>query len=297
MINKFLHSICNCSDYCLTIDDINCSPDDITITIVLTLKEKQPLFLKNLIYSTLQERQVKVDQNYSIFCVVNTLCEKQTTEPPTTETITTPTIISTPTSEVTKENNAINFAIIIGITAVTLVVFLVLVIIAIILRLQRRKQNRKQISLDTLHVKNSHQSANENMASNKHPSTSSDESGFFEGQIKWAENEIYQDHHINPPKPPLTAPVPDCKPLATKEEKPNYLYDDILDISETTQRAGASHVHHKTKHLRSRPSDITQHAQSTCNNHNVPFHSVTTSRNVTISLNTINHNHLPSSQV
>ena len=265
----------------------------------MTLKEKQPLYLKNLIYSTLQEREVKVDQN-SIFCVVNTLCEKQTTQPPTTETIIIPTIISTPTSEVTEESNATNPAITIGLTAVTILVFLILtllVITTIVLRLKRRKQKKKQISRVIVNVTNPHQSANENMASNKHPSTLSDESGYYEGhdkspshKIQWEHNEIYQ--RIIPPNPALTVPVPDCRPPATKEVNPKNNYDDILDINETW-RAGASHAHLGS----SSPDIITQHPQFACNNHNVPFHGVNTSRNVTKSLNNINHDLLPSSQV
>ena len=187
----------------------------------MTLKEKQPLFLKNLVYSNLKEGPVNVDQNYSILCVVNTLCEKQTTEPPTTATTMTPSIISNTTTETTDsntttetadKNTAINLAIIIAISAVTIVVLIILILlitIAIVLRFQRCKQKEKQISQGTFHVISLHQSANEtvtsnnhptnccqsakenvsspcqsvneNVSSNKHPSTSSDE-GYCEGE-------------------------------------------------------------------------------------------------------------------
>ena len=62
--------------------DIYCSPTDAIGTIVVMLKEKQPLHLNRLVYSTLKERQVTVivdNQNYTILCVVKTLCE----QPPT----------------------------------------------------------------------------------------------------------------------------------------------------------------------------------------------------------------------
>ena len=359
----------------------------------MTLKEKQPLFLRNLVYSTLKEGQINVDQNYSIFCVVNTLCERQTTEPPTTITMTPSNISTTVPTETKDKSNATNFAIVIAITAVTVVVLLILillVIMAIVLRFKRRKQKEKQTSLTTLHMTNPHQSANENVASNehpanifqptkenvasdknscqsgnenvasnKHPSTSSDE-GYDEGEsvsfltqhtgnpindflqngnerippvptdinpvytnkhktktsktnfvlkhhrnvpldheIQWKQNETYQDLCISTTRLPSAAPVPDFKPLVTKEVKPENYYDDVVGISETTRKAcaAASHMHHEIKHPQSKLPDMTQRPKSVHNNHNVLFHSITTSRNVAKSLNNINHNNLPSSEV
>ena len=351
----------------------------------MTLKEKRPLFLRNLVYSTLKEGQVNVDQNYSIFCVVNTLCEKQTTKPPTTTTMAPSNISTTVTTETTDKDNATNLAIVIAISAVTIVVLLILillVIMAVILRFQRRKQKKKQISRSNFHMTNPHQLANasnkhpanicmptkenvasntnftnrcltqlanENVASNKHPSFSSDE-GFGEGEsprsvsfpaphtgnpindlqndnetippiptdinplytnkhktktsktkhhrnvpldceIQWKENETYQVLRISTTKPPSAAPIPDFKSLVTKEVKPEN-YDDVVGISETTHKAAASHMQPQS----SLP-DMTKHPKSVSNNHDVLFHNITTSRNVAKSLNTINHNNLPSSQV
>ena len=182
MINKFIGSICNCSNYCLTLDDINCSPDhdQTIITIVMTLKEKQSLFLRSLVYSTLQEGQVKVDQNYSIFCVVKTLCEKP--PPPTTASPTIPTIpnnTNTTTSEVTDENNLVIAIAISAVIVITLLILVLLIIVVVMLRSHKHKQKAKQNPQTIPHVTNPVQLTSRNTASNGHSSISSNESGVF----------------------------------------------------------------------------------------------------------------------
>ena len=179
MINKFLQSICNCSDYCLSLDDINCSPDDTIITIVVTLKEKQSLFLGSLVYSTLQEGYVKVDQNYSIFCVVKTLCEKLLAS--TTASPQIPSNISITTdSQVTDENNGISLVVAVVISAgivIALLILVLLITVAIILRSRTRRQNAKLKSQTVSHMTDPAQSPDRTTTGNGHPSTSSNESG------------------------------------------------------------------------------------------------------------------------
>ena len=144
VINKFLQSLCNCSDYCMTLE-INCSPNDAITTVVVTLKEKQPLHFNKLVYSTLKETQVNVivnNQNYSILCVVKTLCEEPSTPTPTITYI----LNDTSNNEDTDKNNIIISPIGIAITVVIvmmLLVLIVLVIVAILLRLCSKKQRLK----------------------------------------------------------------------------------------------------------------------------------------------------------
>ena len=257
IINKFLQSICNCSDYCLTLDDINCSPDDTIITIVMTLKEKKSLFLRSLVYSTL-ERQVKVDQNYSIFCVVKTLCEKQF--PPIT---TSPKILdntSATTSEVPDENNGISLVIVIVISSVIVIMLLILVlliIVAIILRSRKCKQKTKQNSqTTTLRVTSPVQLTSQNITSNERPSTSSNESGFHSSSDckdsgspvsdstddPFLPNTIYYTDNPNTNLPNECVRTNPSFPTVRSTITPSSTKDNKLKTTKTANSASKHHV-------------------------------------------------------
>lgn len=206
--NKLLHSICNCSDYCITIDDINCSDNNTIATVVVTIKEKEPLFLKDRVYTTLQDRHVKVeleDKNYTVFCVVKTLCEKT---PPTPSLIpTVSTNFNNANSAITNETNVLlPTVIIITITVLVLLILILLGVLAFILRFYKCKPKNKSSTINksnsqtTLQITNplsnqsisrmeaanecpSNPQASQPMsridAANERPSTSSNDSGNF----------------------------------------------------------------------------------------------------------------------
>ena len=181
--NSFLQSICNCSDYCMALE-INCTPDDTIATIVVTLREKEPLFLKTQVYSALKG-QVQVNfnnQNYSIFCVVKTLCEESPT----------PTVSSNdtlPNSEETTDTTiSADTSVVITIIILLLILLLLIaLVIAVIIALQFCKYKQKSKALtkkvhdpqlqssSTHHSTNSLQPTSRTEAGNQHPSTSSDD--------------------------------------------------------------------------------------------------------------------------
>ena len=236
VINKFLQSVCNCSDYCLSLDDINCSPDDTIITIVMTLKEKQSLFLRSLVYSTLQEGQVEVDQNYSMFCVVKTLCEK--TSPPTVTTaspkIPNNTNITT-SSQVTNKNNATSFVIAVAISAVIVITLLILVlsiIVTITLRSRMHRQNAKLNARTVPHMTNPAQ-----LTGRTHTSTSSNESGVHSLSDSNDSGPPVGDNTANDPFPPVTndsfpAVRSTISSSSTKDKK--HMTNPVLLTSRTT---------------------------------------------------------------
>lgn len=172
----------------MTLEVINCSPDDTIATVVLTIKEKhvQPLLLSYQAYAVLKGGQVPVrfeDKNYFIFCVVNTLCEP----PPSTPTLSPYINTTVSDSEITEEDNTtipastIAIAITAGIVLMLLVLIL-LVIIVIILWLNKCKQKSQPVTKNehpqtTLHVTNPTM-ASSNEGGKEHPSVSSNESGF-----------------------------------------------------------------------------------------------------------------------
>ena len=148
-MNKFLQSICNCSDYCMTLN-FNCSLNDTTATVIITIREKQPLLLKMQVESTLREGQVQANfnkQNYSMFCV-ETLCE------PTTPTVTMdkPTTIvstnNTSSKNAKDHNNTIISAISIAIIAAIALMLLVFIVLLIITLRLRNKQKSKSAAKD-----------------------------------------------------------------------------------------------------------------------------------------------------
>ena len=125
--------------------EISCSPNDAIGTVFVTLKEKQSIHLNMLVYSTLKRRQVSVkvdNQNYTILCVVKTLCEQ-----PPTPTATIYISNNSSSEEERDENNNIIISpagIAITVAIVVMLLFLiVLVIVTIILRLCNRKQKSK----------------------------------------------------------------------------------------------------------------------------------------------------------
>ena len=182
--HKFFQSICNCSDFCITLNDIICSPDN-TVTVVVTLKEKQPLFLKNQVYTKLKDGQVEVEfegQNYTVLCVVKTLCEVPT---PPTPVITSSDVNSAATDE-TNETNVLIPIIIVVTVAIT--VFLILLMLGgVMLWVRKYKVKTKQSTTKEsnpqtiLHALNPLQqtSMTEAAAGNPRPSTSSEESGYI----------------------------------------------------------------------------------------------------------------------
>ena len=171
--------------------EISCSPNDAIGTVFVTLKEKQPLHLNRLVYSALKGRQVTVivdNQNYTILCVVKTLCE----QPPTT-TATTYITNDTRSKEDTDENNIIISPAGIAITVaivMMLLLLIVLVIVTIMLRFCNRKQKSKRSAKSKHNLEhnleaNTHTTTPAQPAGsteaviNERPSTSSNDTGFI----------------------------------------------------------------------------------------------------------------------
>ena len=128
----------------------NCSLDDAIATVVVTIREKQPLLLKMQVESTLREGQVQANfnnQNYSIF-YVETLCEPTT---PTTTMGEPTTIVSTnntSSKNVSDHNNRIISAISIAIIAAIVLMLLVFVVLLMITLRLRSKQKSKSAAKD-----------------------------------------------------------------------------------------------------------------------------------------------------
>ena len=186
MINKFFQSVCNCSDYCMTLE-ISCSPNDAIGTVFVTLKEKQSIHLNVLVYSTLKRRQVSVkvdNQNYTILCVVKTLCEQ-----PPTPTATIYISNNSSSEEDRDENNIIISSAGIAITVaivMMLLVLIVLLMVIVMLWLCKRKQKSKSAAKSEhnlqsyAHTTDPVQPAGSTEAViNEHPSTSSNDTGFI----------------------------------------------------------------------------------------------------------------------
>lgn len=161
-MNKFLQSICNCSDYCMTLK-FNCSLDDAIATVVVTIREKQPPLLKMQVESTLREREVQAsfnNQNYSIFCA-ETLCEPTT---PTT-TMDKPTMMvnvnSTNSESVTDHNNIIISAITIAIIAAIALMLLVFIVLLLIILRLCNKQKSKSASKEKINFQATYNTGSE----------------------------------------------------------------------------------------------------------------------------------------
>ena len=164
--------------------EISCSPNDAIGTIVVTLKEKQPLHLNRLVYSTLKGRQVTVivdNQNYTILCVVKTLCEQ-----PPTPTATIYISNNSSSEEDRDENNNImispaGIAIAVAII-VMLLVLIVLVVVAIMLRLFKKSKpatkSEHSLQTDTDTTPSVQPASRAESAITGHPSTSSNDTGF-----------------------------------------------------------------------------------------------------------------------
>ena len=144
MINKFLWTICNCSDYCVTIN-FTCSLDDTIATIIVTLREEQ---LNMQVNAALREGQLQIkfnDQNYSIF-YVKTLYKPTTPTTTMAKTLVPTTMVSTNSTSsenITDENNSIISVVSIAIIAAVALMLLVLMVLLIItLRLCNKRRSK-----------------------------------------------------------------------------------------------------------------------------------------------------------
>ena len=258
MVNEFLQSLCNCSDYCMTLE-ISCSPNDAIATVVVTLKEKEPLNLSRLVYSTLKGRQVNV-QNYSILCVVKTLCEEPSTPTPTIMYI----LNDTSGKEDTDENNIIISPIGIAITVIIvmmLLLLIILVIVAILLRLCNKKQRSKSATkserkLETgTHDATPDQPANSTQFFlNERPSTSSNDTGFSSlpdtgSPVSDAADDLFSSNMTQSTENNLTT---SSNPADRSSMNPSSVNNDKHKVVTTNQSNSAS-KHHRNIQLPNEP--------------------------------------------